>query len=122
MPRMTLTRTLLMLAGLAAGGVAMLAFLSVINGDAGFAFCTATTRLGWLAPLVAGLVIGTVSLSLLSGEAPAIEHNVENWDSGAVCDACGSPVIDQWRMCPNCGQLLGGDSVSTDEARPVAGE
>lgn len=98
---------MLTLSGIAAGVVLMAAVLSLVNGESGFAFCTATGRLGWLVPLVAGLVIGAVSLSLLAdrGEEPSSDSRA--WDAGAVCDACGAPVVEVWRLCPNCGHILG---------------
>jgi len=105
-PRQTIARTALTLSGLAAGVVLMVAVLSLVNGESGFAFCTATGRLGWLVPLVAGLVIGAVSLSLLTEGDPAASHEAADWDSGVRCDECGSPVVEAWRLCPSCGHIL----------------
>lgn len=109
MPRITITRTVLTLSGLAAGAVLMAAILSLVNGESGFAFTTATGRFGWLVPLVAGLVIGLVSLSLLAERGPSGSDASPVWDSGAVCDACGSPVTEAWRLCPSCGHILNRD-------------
>lgn len=106
MSRQTIARTALTLSGIAAGGVLMVAVLSLVNGESGFAFCTATGRFGWLVPLVAGLVIGAVSLSLLAEDDPVSPDEMRVWDSGFRCDECGSAVVEAWRLCPSCGHIL----------------
>jgi len=118
--RATVQRIVLALAGVAAGAALMVAVLSLVNGDAGFAFCTATGRFGWLVPLVAGLVIGAVSLSLLSdpeGHSALFERDAA---PQTMCASCGSPVIEGSRLCPSCGRLIGRDGVLVEHS-PFSG-
>lgn len=83
----------------------MLAFaLALINGDEGFAFCTATGRYGWLVPLVAGLVIGAVSLSLV-GDSGGHAESATSFGAAASCTACGASVMEGSRICPSCGHV-----------------
>jgi len=107
--RVALNRIVLSLAGVAAGGVLMAAVLSLVNGSEGFAFCTATGRFGWLVPLVAGLVIGAVSLSLLAD--PDVDQATLRADSrsGLSCSSCGGTVIEGSRLCPSCGCMIDRD-------------
>lgn len=87
-------------------GVAlMLGILSVVNGGKGFVCCTGTTGIGWVVPLIGGLVIGAVSLALLGSEKdeqPPDEIGLRS----SSCPSCGSSILDEWRLCPHCGQLL----------------
>lgn len=92
------------LGSLAGAGLVLLA-LSFVNGGDGFAFCTATARFGWVVPLIAGLVIGGVSLLLLDGGSRREPEQARELGARS-CMSCGSSVIDEWRMCPDCGELL----------------
>ncbi len=116
MPRVLLTRLLLAITGVTAGAVLMLAMLSLINGSQGFAFCTAAGRLGWIVPLIAGLVIGGVSLSLLSTDGAADRGRADLVGMVHACPGCGNAVADDWRLCPSCGRMLGDGDSSSDDA------
>jgi len=118
--RAAIHRIVIALAGVAAGAVLMAAILSLVNGESGFAFCTATGRFGWVVPLVAGLVIGAVSLSLLS--EPTGPTALFDADSapGATCSTCGNPVIEGSRLCPSCGRMIECDGVLAEHA-PFSG-
>lgn len=115
MPRVLLTRLLPTIAGVTAGAILMLATISLINGSEGFAFCTAAGRFGWMLPLIAGLVIGGVSLSLLSTEMPP-DRGIRGFpDVIFACPGCGGAVADDWRLCPSCGRMLGDGDPSSDD-------
>jgi len=95
------------------GGVAvavsLLGILAFVNADEGFAGCAATTALGWTIPLVAGGLVGLTSWLLLverdSGDdRPGLQSS--------RCDACGSPVVDEWRLCPYCGHVVQAQAAS----------
>ncbi|MDO8987176.1 MAG: hypothetical protein Q7V14_03015 [Coriobacteriia bacterium] len=116
MTRAALTRTLLTLAGLAAGGVVMLALISLVNGSEGFACCTASAPLGWIVPLVAAGVIAAVGISLLSSSVDS--HGGTDFVAipEDLCESCGSPMVKEWRLCPNCGRLLQDPDTGVDES------
>lgn len=78
--------------------------LVLINADAGFEGCTAMSPFGWLAPLLAGSVIGATAWALL-GERRA-GHDEGLGHDAVPCSACGREVLGQWRMCPYCGAML----------------
>lgn len=92
----------------------MLGALSLVNGSHGFRACTATTAFGWIVPLLAGLVIGGVSAVLLHGSGP--DYANRRTLRSSQCPACGSPVIDEWRLCPNCGTFLESTSAAASNA------
>jgi len=90
-----------------------------LNAEYGFVACTATTPFGWIVPVVAGAVLGLVVLILLD------DRRRDSGDDEAgrelrstACPSCGNEIIDEWRLCPDCGQLLSrSDSMDFD---PVA--
>jgi hypothetical protein len=92
----------------AVAALALLALLYYVNADTGFAHTTATTGLGWLVPLIAGIVSGGVAWALLVSR-PA--------DDGARpidrcrCAVCGGTVLGDWRLCPHCGERLSGTGI-----------
>ena len=93
------------------GGLALaallIAALAVANGTQGIAYCTAS-RFGWMVPLFAGLVIGGVALLLLDSRNTGRE-SIRDTSAPSVCPACDKPILEDWRMCPHCGQLLSCD-------------
>ncbi len=99
-------------------GVLMLAVLALLNGGIGFGSCTAMTGLGWIVPLVAGLIIGGVALVLLDTSQSNADSSADTLRA-STCASCGSPIISEWRMCPHCGALLECDmAVSTATSIP----
>jgi hypothetical protein len=98
------------------GGLALAALLTaalaVANGTQGIAYCTAL-RFGWIVPLFAGLVIGGVALLLLDSRG-AGRDSIRDTSAQWACPACDNPILEDWRMCPYCGQLLSCD-MSTPE-------
>lgn len=110
-----LLRTALAVFGGVCAAILMLGVLAVVNGGLSFADCTGTARTGWIVPLIGGIVIGLTSLALLqSGEE--VDRTNENASMHAsTCLACGNPILDEWRLCPHCGELL---ECSTDKPKP----
>lgn len=78
--------------------------LSAANGVQGFAGCTGTAAFGWIVPLVTGAVIGGVSWFLLHREEREPPEHSEF--RRHPCPSCGAPVLDEWRLCPECGTVL----------------
>ncbi len=93
-------RLVLALLGIVAAGVAVLALVTLANGGLGFAGCNLTTPLGWTIPLVSLFVILGVGWLLMS-QAP--KDDGAGPASTVACDACGRPVLEDWRLCPYCG-------------------
>jgi len=94
-----------LLGGFAAGGL-LVGVLSLLNHGAGFASCTAMTGFGWTVPLMAGLIIGGVSLLLLDGTGDDSHAAFTDGSLTTTCSSCGSPIRADWRMCPHCGSML----------------
>jgi len=93
--------TAALLGGLAAAA-ALLGVLLVASGEAG-ASGFAVVGLGWLVPLVAGLIVGALSWLLLNDRA---EDDPRQLGERTLCALCGSPVLEDWRLCPYCGSFL----------------
>ncbi len=90
-------------AGLVVGvGLAGAAYL---NGSDGFEFCVASTPFGWAATMLAGLVLLVVSVALVRSAGKGM-RSVDDVAQTADCMACGSPIVEGWRICPHCGALL----------------
>ncbi|MDH4139138.1 MAG: hypothetical protein OEV43_01035 [Coriobacteriia bacterium] len=70
---------------------------------------TALARLEWIVPLVAGVVIGVVTYMLVDGGAEK-DTEVHDAPASSECAVCGSPILDEWRLCPHCGSLLACDT------------
>jgi hypothetical protein len=61
-----------------------------------------------LAAVGAGIVIGALVWYLLSALA-----DTQSVPEEKSCAACGAPLFDDWRLCPDCGQFIeptGGDA------------
>lgn len=99
-------------------GCLMLGALALLNGGTGFTSCTAMTGIGWIVPLVAGLIIGGVALLLLDMPHSSAETSAEELRA-STCASCGSPIISEWRMCPHCGDLLECDMAVSTAASAV---
>jgi predicted RNA-binding Zn-ribbon protein involved in translation (DUF1610 family) len=85
--------------------LAMLAFL-----ESGYLGDSSAASFGWIIPVVAGTVIGVVAFLLLDSDRSATEADVGL--KSTTCSACGAEIIEDWRMCPDCGEVL-------DEERAV---
>ena len=59
----------------------------------------------WLVALVAGVLIGAVTLILLESRQSA-RGDEDSSLASAECPACGNPILEEWRLCPHCGELL----------------
>lgn len=62
-----------------------------------------------IAPLAAGLAVGaSVWLLVAAGRGERVGEG-EGKAQAAVkaCDHCGSRVLDDWRLCPECGGFIG---------------
>lgn len=97
-------------------GCVLLGVLALLNGGTGFTSCTAMTGIGWIVPLVAGLIIGGVALLLLDMPHSSGGASTEQLQA-STCASCGSPIISEWRMCPHCGDLLECDMAVSTAAR-----
>ena len=93
---------LVVVGSLAAAGV-LLALLLLINSDCGFVGCSGLMPYGWIIPLVAGVVLGLVVMLLMNQDDAASEDSSEM--RSTACSACGEMIIDDWRLCPHCGQM-----------------
>lgn len=112
-------RTALAVFGGVCAAVLMVGVIAFVNGGLEFAECTGTARAGWIVPLIGGIVIGLVSLALL-GSGNEVDHTRETTTlHSSTCVACGNSILDEWRLCPHCGQLL---ECSTDSPHPKSAE
>lgn len=93
---------------------AVLAMLLLINSDEGFIGSTVTYPFGWLAPLLAGAILGVATWVLLD-QPRARRHDDAGYDAG-TCPQCDREILGQWRMCPYCGALLSEGRRSASEA------
>ncbi len=95
--------TAALLGGVAAAS-ALFAVLLVATADergAGFR----SLGHGWGVPLLAGVVVGILSWLLLN-ESP-VDDESRALSGHTLCSACGSPILEDWRLCPYCGTFLG---------------
>ena len=59
-------------------------------------------RLGageWALPFVAAVCVGLIAwwaIGAMGDEEPPLHME-------AACPACGRPILDDWRLCPDCG-------------------
>ena len=101
MSRLSVKRAgLAVLGGLVAGAV-----LIVTIAGADKAGLAQLHRLGiaeWALPFVVGTCVGFIAwwtIGAIGDEEPPL--HVE-----AACPACGRPILDDWRLCPDCGTLV----------------
>ncbi len=87
--------------------VGMVGVTSVVThallGPGSLACCSMHPAVEWLLPVVGGIIIG-VPFGLTARSAPSEETR----SSDPACPACGSVIRIGWRLCPECGNMLGG--------------
>lgn len=85
----------------AVGGIVGLLLVSL--SGRGFDSSTARIALGWTLPLFSAAIAGGVSWLLLS-DRDVTDPEVPV--TTAHCGACGSAMVEDWRLCPYCGTLV----------------
>jgi hypothetical protein len=96
-------------AGLAFGTLVVLALAALILSMSR----TAATAPVWGAALIVGTLVSLVALLLLEPQ-PEVDPPERTASS---CAACGKPTLEEWRLCPYCGQML-----ECDMSLPMGGE
>ena len=91
------------LSGLAVIGV-LAVFLVVANAGAGFTLSSVAGAFGWILPIVAGVAVGGLAWSLHRGGR--LRARSKPTLATARCDSCGSAMMESWRLCPYCGDLI----------------
>ena len=99
------------LGGLAVTG-AVAGLLVAANAGVGLYRCDVTSAFGWTLPLIAGVTIGVLAWMLHHGGRASAQSEPQH--ATARCDSCGSALMESWRLCPYCGELI--------ENLPTAGE
>jgi hypothetical protein len=100
------------------GGIATASILLATAAkfeDADWALYPVLTVADWLLPAVIGVAVG---LCLWLATAPRKSEGAAVPRESA-CANCGRPVLDDWRLCPECGSLI--ESAPRDDER-VSGE
>ena len=92
--------TVVVLSGIAV--VIALAALVASMRDGGQPLGPAFARsAGWIVPLVAGGAVGGFTWLMLSGT----QRGEQSCGGPMVpCPVCGNEVLEEWRMCPYCGE------------------
>lgn len=91
------------LRGLAIIG-AVAALLVVVNAGDGFTLCSATGAFGWTLPIVGGAAVGGLAWTLHHGGH--LRARSKPMRATARCNSCGSAMMESWRLCPYCGDLI----------------
>lgn len=87
------------------GVFAMLVLLDFINSGTGFAGCTATAAFGWLIPLLSGAIVAVIAWMLIEGGRDGSSESSESTPESTTCMHCESTILQEWKLCPYCGQL-----------------
>ncbi len=88
------------LAGLALGILVLLAVSALAISTSR----QASTTPVWSAVLIMGTLAALVVLLILEPQSGSESEERELVISS--CPACGKSTIDEWRLCPHCGQML----------------
>ena len=100
---------LAVLSGLVAAAVLI---LMMAEGDeAGLAHLRSLGGLEWAFPFAVGACVGLVAWWGLGTRTA--EERLEGGQ--APCPACGRPIRDDWRLCPDCGTLVERGSAKSSE-------
>jgi hypothetical protein len=59
------------------------------------------SALSWIVPIVAGFLVGGVAWALLATGDTLPSR------ARSHCAACGSSILEGWRICPHCGHFVG---------------
>ncbi len=100
-------RWVLTFAGVLATAGVVFALVVLVNAECGFVVCSGFSPYGWVIPLVAGVVLGSVVMLLLNQTDDSEEEGPEFHTT--TCTACGGTILDEWRLCPHCGQVRDDD-------------
>ncbi|GEM_PF-1108372 len=85
--------------------LSLFAVLHIANGGLGFEGCTATATFGWLIPLLSGALVAVIAWMLIDGDRGGPSDSVKGDPEATVCMYCGSGILQEWKLCPYCGQL-----------------
>jgi len=96
-------------AGLAFGTLVVFALTALILSMSR----TAATAPVWGLALIVGTLVSLVALLLLE---PQREVDAPG-RTASSCAACGKPTLEEWRLCPHCGQML-----ECDMTLPMGGD
>jgi hypothetical protein len=109
-PRMVLK---LLAAVIGAVSIAVVLFAVAILSRSVDGRGSSLTALNWIVPIVAGFLVGGVAWALLAtGDRLPSRPRIR-------CTACGSSILDGWRICPHCGHFVG-DAVDCAERADAA--
>lgn len=98
-----MNRPIMRLVAAVLGGIAVVTVLGalVIAVSSGRGLVPAGA--GWVVPLVVGGSVGLLSWFLLT-ETPS-EDGSDAKRATVTCALCGTEVLEDWRLCPYCGEL-----------------
>lgn len=86
--------------------VGLVVYLNYVNGQDGFMASTAATNPGWLVPLISGVSVAGIVWSVMRSDIAA---NQLGEHARSSCETCGGMVLEDWRMCPHCGEQFESD-------------
>ena len=99
-------------AGLAFGALVVLSMTALALSMSGL-----STAPVWSLALILGTLVALVALLLLEpprqDDAPGLVVS--------SCPACNKPMLEEWRLCPYCGQMLACDMSLPDGGERVHG-
>lgn len=90
-----------LLSGLVVTGV-VVALALTLFADAEVYTLPRGVGLGWLIPVIAAGLVVLLSWALLS---PHHRHDEQSTPVMVLCSACDSVMMQEWRMCPYCGNI-----------------
>ena len=85
--------------------LALFAVLHIANRGVVFEGCTATATFGWLIPLLSGALVAVIAWMLMDGDRDDLSASAKDDPKATVCMHCGSGILQEWKLCPYCGQL-----------------
>jgi endogenous inhibitor of DNA gyrase (YacG/DUF329 family) len=104
------------LGGLTAG-VVLVAIVAAETSESGLGSLPAGLGSAeWALPFVVGSFVGLFAWWALT----ALADRERPLHTEAACPACGRPILDDWRLCPECGTLVERASKGPEE-RPAHG-